>query len=858
MNAIKPIFHLLKNKSLSTTNVLLMLSIVLLLFPITTSAATASGKTNEIITLSLKDYNSTGASIYNDLLNGKIRSVSYNWTSSNESVTKWSHTANTFAYVIFSKSGNYTVSYNLKYTFTGATKTYSASFTWNISVTENIIYVNSISVSPSSYPLTEGETKTLSYQIYPTNATNKTVSWYSSNTSVATVSNGVVTAKSQGSATIYCEACDGSGKFGTCYVSVSKKDIPVSSISINNTSITLEQGTGTTLSATVLPSNATNKSVKWDSNNTSVATVSTTGYVKAISAGNTKIVCSATDGSGCYATCDVVVRTQQIPVTDINLDKTNVSTKIGKSVTLTANILPTNATNTNITWSYSDKSIISVSENNNKTTITALKKGETIVTATSHNGKSSSCIINITDNVTDKPIDLYLIGDISNWNFSDTYKMRTLDYETYTLDLSNLEGYFTINSITSEECYGKIETVKIGESYTLIENGGTLQAVKTLNDITIKFNRSSKILKIEHTDETIVTSLAEFLMKGSQIQTELTADFPLTVTHVTQPYCYVIDDKGTPGLIYGTTPYNELDIIPAGWKGKYSPYNGLPEIIPSGEMPSASGKGTFSPKSYTLSEITKDMVNEIVIVKDVVFTADTPDTKTSFIGQTKDNSTRLTFRNQLLTKSVPAGTYDVKCAVSLYGTELQAYPIEYYSSDNGYDYSDYIYVIRSCNNYDLSDGSQKLYARTVSGEKIYQGYVTIPSGEQYVFYTTKLNDTSNRWLFTDIAEDRQTSTASGISTVRFPDGSLSKGGKYYWGWPNFTGTDVHMTVNLERGSVVWVIGDRSDVSDIKADIDEKGDYDVVYYNLQGVKVDNPGPGIYIKRIGSKSQKVIIR
>ena len=78
---------------------------------------------------------------------------------------------------------------------------------------------------------------------------------------------------------------------------------PVSSINLNTTSISLKAGETFSLSATVLPNNATDKSLIWESSNASVATVSDTGVVKGISLGQTEITASANDGSGVSAVC---------------------------------------------------------------------------------------------------------------------------------------------------------------------------------------------------------------------------------------------------------------------------------------------------------------------------------------------------------------------------------------------------------------------------------------------------------------------------------------------------------------------------------------------------------------------------
>ncbi|MCI6918267.1 Ig-like domain-containing protein, partial [bacterium] len=140
--------------------------------------------------------------------------------------------------------------------------------------------------------------------VYPDNSTNKNVSWKSSNTSVATVNNGVVTALKAGTATItvtteYC------GKTATCQVTVNERIYNVESVSLDKTNITLTEGDSETLTATVYPDNATNKNVSWKSSNTSVATVNN-GVVTAIKAGTATITVTTEDGRK-TASCQVIV-----------------------------------------------------------------------------------------------------------------------------------------------------------------------------------------------------------------------------------------------------------------------------------------------------------------------------------------------------------------------------------------------------------------------------------------------------------------------------------------------------------------------------------------------------------------------
>ncbi len=168
--------------------------------------------------------------------------------------------------------------------------------------------VTSVTVSPTSATLAVGATKQLTATIAPSNATNKAVTWTSSNTSVATVSStGLVTAKAAGTATITATAQDGSGKKGTCTVTVTNPTVLVTSVTVSPSSATLNVGNTKQLTATIAPSNATNKAVTWSSSNTSVATVSSSGLVTAKAAGTATITATAQDGSGKKGTCTVTV-----------------------------------------------------------------------------------------------------------------------------------------------------------------------------------------------------------------------------------------------------------------------------------------------------------------------------------------------------------------------------------------------------------------------------------------------------------------------------------------------------------------------------------------------------------------------
>lgn len=166
-----------------------------------------------------------------------------------------------------------------------------------------VVEVTSVQLSQTKMTLQAGDTLTLTVIVSPANATDKTVTWKSSDTSVATVSSsGVVKAIKEGEATITATA---GGKSATCQVTVKPNVVAVTSVTLSASELSLKVGDSQTLTATVSPSNATDKNVTWKSSNTSVATVSSSGVVKATGVGNAVITATA---GGKSATCQVKVK----------------------------------------------------------------------------------------------------------------------------------------------------------------------------------------------------------------------------------------------------------------------------------------------------------------------------------------------------------------------------------------------------------------------------------------------------------------------------------------------------------------------------------------------------------------------
>jgi len=260
------------------------------------------------------------------------------------------------------------------------------------------VAVTRVALDKTSTTLIVGNTDVLTPIFTPSNASNKNVTWSSSNQNVARVEgNGIVRAMASGSATITVTTQDG-GKQATCavYVMTEQEAVRVTGVSLNKTSVALGVGASDTLQATVMPPNATNRNVSWSSNNPGVATV-TGGTVTAVSTGNATITVTTSDG-GLTATCAVTVLTTVVPVTGVTLNKTSLTLSEGTTETLTATVQPGNATNKAVSWSTSNAGIATVSAVG---LVTAVAPGSATITVTTADGnKTATCVVTVPKGVT--------------------------------------------------------------------------------------------------------------------------------------------------------------------------------------------------------------------------------------------------------------------------------------------------------------------------------------------------------------------------------------------------------------------------------------------------------------------------
>jgi uncharacterized protein YjdB len=243
------------------------------------------------------------------------------------------------------------------------------------------INVTDISLSQSSLTINVGKSSSRFIpNVVPSNASNKNVIWYSSDTSIAIVSDGIIKGVSGGNATITAETIDGGVK---AQIDV-KVTVPVASIRLDRAYLQLKvESDDVLLKAAVFPEGATDTDIVWSSSNENV-TVDENGLVRAVAPGKAIITAASKTDATKKATCTVVV---PVTVTEVSFARDSITLKLGQSpIKLMPIIFPSNAVNKAITWSSSNASIATVSRTGN---LMAVSEGTATITAALVDGNKS-------------------------------------------------------------------------------------------------------------------------------------------------------------------------------------------------------------------------------------------------------------------------------------------------------------------------------------------------------------------------------------------------------------------------------------------------------------------------------------
>ena len=339
-------------------------------------------------------------------------------------------------------------------------------------------YVTQLTLSSTSVPVIPGKTVTLGITALPADASDKQVSWASSNTAVATVSSaGVVTGLRLGTATITATAKDGSGVKAICTVTVGQ---PAASVTLNLPKITIGVGQAvSTVTAGVLPANAIIKQVSWSSSNSTVAKVDVTGKITGVKTGTATITATAADGSRKAASVVVTVVSAGRGVTGIKLSLTSATVYVKKTLTLKATITPTSVSNSTVQWVSSNTAVATVSNG----VVTGVAPGSATITAISSSGISARCTITVTDvpvsSVTlSKTSISILIG--SAYQLTATVLPADAKNKTLTWTSSNV-------TIATVDTTGKVTAKALGTATITAKsnNGKTAACLVTVNPVKI-------------------------------------------------------------------------------------------------------------------------------------------------------------------------------------------------------------------------------------------------------------------------------------------------------------------------------------------------------------------------------------
>ena len=352
--------------------------------------------------------------------------------------------------------------------------------------TPPVVSVTGVTLNKTSTSIQVGGTETLTATVSPKDAANKKVTWKSSNAAIASVdANGKVTGVKAGEATITVTTEDG-GKTATCKVTVSDKEIKVTGVKLNKSETSLLVGGNETLTATVLPEDATNQNVTWKSDKPEIATVDANGKVTAVKVGEATITVTTEDG-GKTATCKVTVSETSVAVTGVKLNKSETSLLVGGNETLTATVLPEDATNQNVTWK-SDKPEIATVDANGK--VTAVKVGEATITVTTEDGgKTATCKVTVSDTEI-KVTGVTLNKTALTLNIGAN---ETLTATVAPADATNKKVTWKSSdaAVATVDANGKVTAVKAGEATITVttEDGGKTATCK----VTVKPNLVSEI-----------------------------------------------------------------------------------------------------------------------------------------------------------------------------------------------------------------------------------------------------------------------------------------------------------------------------------------------------------------------------
>lgn len=305
----------------------------------------------------------------------------------------------------------------------GADVTYGTGITVDPNGTTTEVKVTGVTVTPATASIAVGKTATLSAAITPADATNKTVTWTTSDAAVATVANGVVTGVKAGTATITVTTADG-GKTAACAVTVTETTTPpkpVTEMTILPETVSMKVGDAPVVLSVASNDEAETKGIEWKIAGDEAAVITLaqeegkdTATVTPVGEGKATVTATA-KANGKIVSREITVTAaapvepgKDVPVTGVRISPKPLELKVGDSLKqLDAILTPSNATNRKVTWTIDQNNeIAEVNKGQTellRTYVQAKKVGKATITVTAEGGAEGSAPITDTCEVTVSP-----------------------------------------------------------------------------------------------------------------------------------------------------------------------------------------------------------------------------------------------------------------------------------------------------------------------------------------------------------------------------------------------------------------------------------------------------------------------
>ncbi len=388
-------------------------------------------------------YVSQTKTLKSEVLPSNASNKKVSWSSSNKKVAT------------VSKSGKITAKAPGTTTITVKTKNGGYKATCKLTV-KKYVKLKSFKLNKSSVSINDGKTYTLKATFSPSKASNKNLTWKSSNTAVATVSSkGVVKAVKPGTATITCKSKE-TGKTVKCTVKIKK--VKVKRVLFSEDIYTVKHNGKLQLKALISPANATNQKVKWESSHPEFVKVSSKGKVTGLKLGKTATITATSVDGKKIGYCKVKV--ERVPVTGLKLNKTTAAAFTGGTVTLTPKFTPSKPSDAKVTWTSSDTKLATVSTDG---VVKALKAGIVTVTCTSSDGGyTARCTVVIEEGI--KTTGIKLDKKSEEANVGTAFNLIAT-IEPYNASNKKVVWSSSNPAVATVSANGRVVTLKEGVTY---------------------------------------------------------------------------------------------------------------------------------------------------------------------------------------------------------------------------------------------------------------------------------------------------------------------------------------------------------------------------------------------------------